>query len=76
MAKATLTKLVRKFDVKDDMGIPVRRVDALPAQPREEMLCGMCRKPMMVSAGQLAHFHKECRKKARMLLSRQRKQQV
>lgn len=75
MAKATLTKLVRKFDVKDDMGIPVRRVEALPAQPREEMLCGKCQKPMMVSAGQLAYFHRECRKTARRIMHKQAKRQ-
>lgn len=63
MAKATLTRLVRKFNAEDD--VVTRRSEPLPAQQREEKICGMCRKPMLVSAGQLAYFHKACRKKAR-----------
>ncbi len=63
MAKATLTKLIRKFDADDN--VVTRRAEMMPAQEREEKICGMCRKPMLVSAGQLAYFHKECRKQAR-----------
>jgi hypothetical protein len=65
MARATLTKMVRKFEAKEMEGITGRRKEVLPAQEREKKICGMCQKPMLVSAGQLAYFHKECRKKAR-----------
>lgn len=72
MAKATLTRLVRKFDAEQE--VPTRRAVPMPAQEREERLCGKCQKPMLVSAGQLAHFHKACRKNARVILKRQQKQ--
>lgn len=59
MAKATATRIARMYRAT------TTRV--LPAQPRAERPCRYCHKPMVVSAGQIAYYHAECRKKKRSL---------
>lgn len=31
-------------------------------RPREEFPCKICHKPMLVGSGQIAYFHKECKR--------------
>lgn len=33
--------------------------------PRSEQICQYCNEPMLVAQGQIARFHRECRKKGR-----------
>lgn len=79
MSKVTATRLARTFvklsahDEKDEITGVITRVPEqifkrntkLDPQPRAERPCRFCHKPMMVSAGQIAYFHKECRHKKR-----------
>lgn len=79
MSKATATRIARTFEVfesytrksrsgKSEVIIPaevLKRETPKEAQPREARECFYCHRPMMVSAGQVAYFHKACRKKQR-----------
>lgn len=42
-----------------------KRAERLPAKPRQSKACGVCGGPMMVSIGQIARFHRECREQGR-----------
>jgi len=61
MTKATQTKIERRY-VKDPKGNLVKRYKTLPAAPTMEQGCKICKKPMKVSVGQIAFYHKECRR--------------
>lgn len=74
MAKATATRIARTFQVFDSYEkknkkgesviVPsevMKRGELIPAQDREARPCRYCHKPMMVAAGQIAFYHKECR---------------
>ena len=69
MSKYTQTKIDRTFEtapIFDKEGQPIgretHRIASLAPEPRQERPCEGCGKPMVVAQGQIARYHKECRK--------------
>ncbi len=67
MAKYTATKMARLF--VEDMNKLFKRYSPVPAKARFEKGCLMCHTPMLVSDGQVAYYHKECRKNRKLYRS-------
>lgn len=76
MTKQTAEKFHRRFvkleedtsSLKQMMGLPEEieaREKQLSPTKRIEQGCKICKKPMLVSIGQLASYHKECRAQKR-----------
>lgn len=60
MTKRTNTSKLRHFEkVGKDV---IKRDMPISALPRIEKPCASCKKPMLLSQGQIAEFHGECKK--------------
>lgn len=60
MSKATLARMVRKFEL---VGTKLyKREEPIECLGWAKQDCVVCGKPMAIAPGQLAYYHKECRK--------------
>ncbi len=65
MTKMTRTKYARTHEVvKDDHGHDTvqERATPLPPAMTKYIMCRICRRPIKVGVGQIAFYHKQCRK--------------